>query len=66
MLTASIVLYKNDKKILLESIHSLLNSDIKDDYYLYLVDNSPTDELKNLISHPKVEYIFNPSNPGIS
>ena len=64
MLTASIVLYKNDKKILLESIHSLLNSDIKEDCYLYLVDNSPTDELKNLISHPKVEYIFNPSNPG--
>ncbi len=62
--TASIVLYKNDRNILLESINSFLNSDTKQDFYLYLIDNSPTDELKDLIIHPKVEYIFNPSNPG--
>ena len=64
MVTASIVLYKNDKKILLESINSFLNSETKEVLFLYLVDNSPTDELKDLIIHTKVEYIFNPSNPG--
>ena len=64
MLTASIVLYNNDRKILLESINSFLNSDTKESLYLYLIDNSPTDELKDLIVHPKVEYISNPSNPG--
>ena len=36
MLTASIVLYKNDKKILLESINSFLNSDTKE-FFFYIL-----------------------------
>lgn len=63
MITACIVLYKNNPKILLESIYSFLNSG-RDDLFLYLVDNSPTEELKTLIASPNVEYIHNPSNPG--
>lgn len=62
--TASIVCYKNDTEVLLEAINSFLNSETDFPIFLYLIDNSPTDELKTLISHPKVEYIFNPSNPG--
>lgn len=63
-MTASIVLYKNDRKILLESINSFISSDTKESLHLYLIDNSPTAELKDLIVHPKVEYISNPSNLG--
>ncbi|WP_313503722.1 glycosyltransferase family 2 protein [Kaistella carnis] len=64
MVTASIVLYKNDENVLLQAINSFLNSKTNDIIFLYLIDNSPTDELKRIISHPGVEYIFNPSNPG--
>lgn len=63
-MTASIVLYNNDRKILLESINSFISSYTKESLHLYLIDNSPTAELKDLIVHPKVEYISNPSNPG--
>jgi GT2 family glycosyltransferase len=31
---------------------------------LYLVDNSPTDELKLLVTDSRIEYIYNPTNPG--
>lgn len=63
MITACIVLYKNNPQVLSESIYSFLNSG-RDDLFLYLVDNSPTEELKILIASPNVEYIHNPSNPG--
>ncbi len=62
--TASIVCYNNDKEILLEAINSFLNSKTDFPVFIYLIDNSPTDELKKLITHPKVEYFFNPTNPG--
>lgn len=62
--TASIVCYKNDRMILLDAINSFLNSETDFPIFLYLVDNSPTDELKELVYHPNVEYVFNPSNPG--
>lgn len=63
MITASIVLYKNNRKILLESINSFLNSDYLQKH-LYLVDNSPTNDLKDIILDKRVTYLFNPSNPG--
>ena len=31
---------------------------------LFLIDNSPTDELKSLITDSRIEYFHNPSNPG--
>lgn len=64
LVTASIVCYKNDKGILLEAINSFLNSDTDFPIFLYLVDNSPTDELKSISTDPRVEYFFNPANPG--
>ena len=38
-ITASIVLYKNEESVLLESIKNFLNS--KSDVILFLIDNSP-------------------------
>lgn len=62
-LTASIVLFKNNKKTIIATINSYLSNSIAGD--LYLIDNSPTDELhflKNI--DEKITYIHNPSNPG--
>lgn len=62
-ITGSIVLYRNDRKMLIEAIQSFLNSDLVDK--LYLVDNSPTSDLQDLQEiDSRIEYIFNPSNPG--
>lgn len=59
---ASIVLYKNDRSILQETIDSVLNSNI--DIKLILIDNSPTDELLSLVKSNEIIYVHNPSNPG--
>ena len=61
-LTACIVLYNNDKQILSLAIKSFLSFDSA--LMLFLVDNSPTDELRILASDSRIEYIHNPSNPG--
>jgi GT2 family glycosyltransferase len=61
-ITASIVLYKNDRKILSEAIDSFLNTKLN--IKLYLIDNSPNDVLKSLTTDLRVEYISNPTNPG--
>jgi len=63
MLNVSIVLYKtslNDLGRCIESVKKY--SKVKK---VILVDNSPTDELKQVVKlHDNVEYIFNPKNPG--
>lgn len=61
-LTASIVLYKNDKDVVGKAIESVLS--FGDIFKLYLVDNSPTDELSAICHSNKIEYLHNPSNPG--
>ncbi|UUV21270.1 glycosyltransferase [Paenimyroides aestuarii] len=62
MLTGSIVLYKSNSEVLLKAINSFLFSELVKK--LYLIDNSPTDELKNICDDIRIEYIHNPSNPG--
>lgn len=62
IITSCIVLYKNDIIMLTEAINSFLKTDLN--VKLYLVDNSPTDELKILAIESRIEYIHNPSNPG--
>ena len=62
LITACIVLYNNDREILLESIISFLNTKLNIE--LYLVDHSTSNELKDIIRNDKVTYIHNPSNPG--
>lgn len=61
-MTGCIVLYKNDEEILLKAINSFLNcEEVKK---LYLVDNSPTSDLKSIIVDERIIYLHNPSNPG--
>ena len=62
ILTVCIVLYKNDRSVLLNAINSCLTTNL--DIKLFLVDNSPSDELRSISSDPRIEYIHNPSNPG--
>ncbi len=62
--SASIVLYKNEADVLRASIESFLYSEPARKMSLYLIDNSPTDELKQLATSADIIYIFNPSNPG--
>ncbi|MBL4677499.1 MAG: glycosyltransferase family 2 protein [Mucilaginibacter sp.] len=61
-IAASIVLYNNDRKMLKAAIDSFLAVQLK--IRLYLIDNSPTDVLKDLIVDERVVYKHNPSNPG--
>jgi GT2 family glycosyltransferase len=62
LISASIVLYKPDIEVLLV-ISNFLNTDFP--VKLYLIDNSPTDEFKNLlVSDDRLEYIFNCKNIG--
>lgn len=62
-ITASIVLYKNDESVLM-AINSFLAGGSLEKIKLFLIDNSPTDKLRNLINHPSIEYVFNNSNMG--
>lgn len=62
-ITASIVLYKNDESVL-KAINSFLSASSCFRNKLFLIDNSPTDNLRGLIHHPSVEYIFNNANLG--
>ncbi|MEK6780176.1 MAG: glycosyltransferase [Bacteroidota bacterium] len=60
--TASIVLFKNGKMELVKAIECFLSVNLKTK--LYLVDNSPTDELGEIVKDSRVEYIFNDRNLG--
>ncbi len=61
-IVVSIVLYNNDRAILSQAISSGLAS--KSVSKFFLVDNSPTDALKNISEDERVVYIHNSSNPG--
>ncbi|MFT6841560.1 MAG: GT2 family glycosyltransferase [Psychroserpens sp.] len=62
-ISGSIVLFKNDLKTLELVVKSFLDTDLN--VKLYLIDNSPTDELKYFYAeNDRVEYIFNNENSG--
>jgi len=62
-ISASIVLYKNDLKVLLNLLKSIKATNVH--IRLYLIDNSPTPEFKDIINYiENIIYIHNPSNPG--
>lgn len=64
-LSASIVLYKTDPKILELAIATFLGHTNDANRTLYLVDNSPTDQLRTIgDTDSRIVYISNPSNPG--
>jgi len=59
----SVVLYQNKKEQVKQALQSFLNTTL--DVKLYLVDNSPNDELKELAKiDDRIEYIFNNANLG--
>ena len=61
-IVCSLVIYKNERKQLLNAIDSFLNTDLK--VKLVLIDNSQNDLLQDIKIDDRVEYIHNPSNPG--
>lgn len=61
-LTATIVTYRNDPPVLSNTINSFLSTDLS--VKLYLVDNSPNEELKGLCDDSRVEYINTGANIG--
>jgi len=61
-ISASIVLYKNDQEMLIQAIDSFLNTDFH--VKLFLVDNSPTNQLSCLAKDPRIVYIFSGQNLG--
>lgn len=61
-ITASIVVYKNDRKLLHQAIKSFLNTQLP--VHLYIVDNSPTNSLRDICEDKRCTYIFNNANLG--
>lgn len=62
-IAASIVLYKTNREQLIKAISSFLNTQLT--VKLYLIDNSPTDDLKDIAAlDSRIEYIFNNANLG--
>ena len=62
LISCSIVCYKTPRKRLEKVVSSLLNSSL--DVKIYLIDNSPNDEISNWFNNTKIEYVFNNSNIG--
>lgn len=62
MVTGSIVLYKNDPDVLEKAISSFLFSELS--ISLYLIDNSPSDDLRYICHDKRITYIYNRQNIG--
>jgi len=62
IITASIVAYKTDRDELKKCLLSMENSPIRT---IYIIDNSPSDDLRNFcLNFTKVVYLFNNANVG--
>ena len=61
-IVCSIVIYKSERIQLLSAIKSFLNTSLN--VKLLLIDNSPTDTLKDVVIDERCEYFHNPGNPG--
>ena len=62
IISGTIVLYKNDLAILKKTVESFLSIPLTK--ILYLVDNSPTDALRNAFKHSDVVYKYIGKNIG--
>lgn len=60
--SATIVTYNNDIKMLREAIDSFLDTSL--DVFLYIVDNSSNSDIQSLCTHPKVAYFDVKENIG--
>jgi GT2 family glycosyltransferase len=61
-LTATIVTYKNSRDQLKSVVGSFLNTSLS--IHLFVVDNSPTDELRSLFDDVRITYLFMNANKG--
>ncbi|MFH1440792.1 MAG: glycosyltransferase, partial [Candidatus Omnitrophota bacterium] len=61
-IVGSIVAFKNSKEGIRKAIDSFLDSGLNT--YLYVIDNSPTDDLREVCVFKNIEYIFNNNNLG--
>ena len=61
-ITASIVIYKENFKVLEKAMDSFLGSTLSKK--LYIIDNSPSNVFKNKIQNDSVEYIYSDKNIG--
>ncbi len=61
-ISIAIVLYKENPKILQKTIDSVLQISLTK--HLFLIDNSPTNNLQSLANHPDTSYIKNERNIG--
>lgn len=59
-ITASIVLYHNDRTVLRKAIYSFLSTKLNIE--LFLFDNSATNDLHNIVNDKRVIYHFNNNN----
>ena len=62
IITASIATYKNEMEVLQKAINSFLNTDLN--IKLYILDNSPSDDIGNICKDRRIAYIFNKKNLG--
>jgi GT2 family glycosyltransferase len=60
--TCSIVLYNNASSEILEALNGIMKSSMVG--LVYLVDNSPNDDLRTVATNDKIIYLYNPANPG--
>lgn len=58
----SIVLYKTSRSDIEKCLKSV--DHVGTEIRVYIIDNSPTDELKSAFRRPDMVYVHNPSNPG--
>lgn len=61
-ISGSIVVFKNNRDLLEKAFTSFFNTRLNT--YLYVIDNSPTDDLRGICNRKNVEYIFNNDNLG--
>ena len=62
VVTASIVLYRNKRDELKRAIDSFLDTELP--VRIYLIDNSPTPDLENILTDDRVEYLYLNANRG--
>lgn len=61
-ITGSIVIYKNNLRLVQNAVNSFLGN--TEGSTLYIIDNSPTDRYASTFTHPGIRYIFNNRNVG--
>jgi GT2 family glycosyltransferase len=62
LITGSIVLHNNERDVLMKAVSSFLSTSLS--VRLFIVDNSKTDELKDIFTDGRCEYVHSEKNLG--